>query len=180
MQKKRVHREETTKNENEIAIRPKIREQKKNSENEEWRKHNWTELKILMVRLHILQAMHGCRYSLAKHMQLLFYAYSSFIHSLCRRVFFPSFRSLLSGSYYNSMLVYFFSSFSVFVSFTFYALDSFFGRLFARNVYSFFSTSFFYETAFISRFRYRFPRKISHFPSNGVCTHSQSHPQTEI
>lgn len=135
-----------------------------------------------MVRLHILQAMHGCRYSLAKHMQLLFYAYSSFIHSLCRRVFFPSFRSLLSGSYYNSMLVYFFSSFSVFVSFTFYALDSFFGRLFVRNVYSFFSTSFFMKRrsylVFVIVFHEKFPiSQAMAFAHIHSLTHKQKYRQ---
>lgn len=64
----------------------------------EW-KHCWTQwvLKMLMVRLHILQAIHGCRYSHSRtHAAPFLCVYFSFMHSLCRRAFFLSLRS-----YYN-------------------------------------------------------------------------------
>lgn len=67
--KKRTVRKEITKNENEIAIRPKIIKKSKTEKRKrvEWQ-HSWTVrvFKILMVRLHILQAIHGCRYSHSK------------------------------------------------------------------------------------------------------------------
>lgn len=114
-----------------------------------------------MVRLHILQAIHGCRYSQQNTCS------SFFMRILLLYILYAGVRFFPLRSYYNFMLVYFLSvvffwfvrSFAMFVSFTFYVLD-FFRRLFARNVY------FFSETPFISRFRYRFqPKKISHFPS---------------
>lgn len=86
------------------------------------------------------------------------------ILSLYRRVFF--FFSSQCSALTIILCWFVFFLLSVFVSFTFYALDFF--RHFARNVYFFFSRCFFYETAFISRFRYRFPRNISHFPNYSV------------
>lgn len=133
-----------------------------------------------MLRLHILQAMHGCRYSLsAKHMQLLFYAYSSFIHSLCRRVFFFLLYRRLSLLWALTIILcwFIFFLFSVFVSFTFYALDTVFFFIILLKMFIFL-VFFLYETAFISRFRYRFPRKISHFPNYGTLTHKQAHTDT--
>lgn len=96
------------------------------------------------------------------------------ILSLYRRVFFFLLLFSMLGSYYNFMLVCFFFTFGVcFI----YVLCARFFSSFCQKCLFFFLSLFFYETAFISRFRYRFPRNISHFPNYSVYiyTHDYMH-----
>lgn len=106
-------------------------------------------------------------------MQLLFYAYSSFIHSLYRRVFFLSLFLLRSLTIILCWFI-FFSTLGVCFIYVLCARFIFFLSSFCQKCLFFFLFVF-YETAFISRFRYRFPRNISHFPNYGTFTHTYSY-----
>lgn len=104
----------------------------------------------------------------AKHMQLLFYAYSSFIHSLCRRVLFFLPSSLYSSALTIILCWFIFFLLSVFVSFSFYALDIFFIVVVVLpEMFIFFFCFFLWNGVHIS-FSLSFSTKISHFPNYSV------------
>lgn len=130
-------------------------------------------LKILMVRLHILQAIHGCRYFHSKThaapFLCVFFIYAFFMPAC---VFYPLLHynfdvGLFSFCCFFSLSVRFVRN----VCFIYFlcALDSFFCVcvvvVFLPEMFIFLKLFFFSETPFISRFRYRFQPKKSHFQS---------------